>query len=294
VEGLLRATRLECGRDGKSDVKRDVRCGGHEDYGSNVIRNQRGWCSIFNELSCHESITQKHPEESRDSACMNSRKDDKGGGALLEQGACGDKLKEEGKKVDGEKCTKFDTTDSGLSVVTVIDKEEDDSDTETTGEDIGDVADGIFKANAWDTAHWIDSYWGGCCIGRAADKKSRCMVLKLAIKEIAPRVRGSVPAERLKVSKTGHRLRVDWAVAESDRLDKNRADKLVLVLVPVLDARRGGLVGWTQAETTLMGRGVRADTLQYNESIELEIAHSSEQVERPPCGLRQHYRVKYR
>jgi hypothetical protein len=64
-------------------------------------------------------------------------------------------------------------------VVTVIDKEEDDNNTETTGEDIGDVADGIFKANAWDTAHWIDSYWSGCCIGRVADKKSRCMVLKL-------------------------------------------------------------------------------------------------------------------
>jgi hypothetical protein len=50
----------------------------------NKAHNQRGWCSIFNELSCHESITQKHPEESRDSACMNGRKDDKGGGALLE------------------------------------------------------------------------------------------------------------------------------------------------------------------------------------------------------------------
>jgi hypothetical protein len=52
--------------------------------GGNKAHNQRGWCSIFNELSCYESITQKHPEESRDSACMNGRKDDKGGGALLE------------------------------------------------------------------------------------------------------------------------------------------------------------------------------------------------------------------
>ena len=78
--------------------------------------------------------------------------------------------------------------------------------------------------------------WGG---STTEEKKGK----DLAIKEIAPGVRGSVPAERLKVSKTGHRLRVDWAVAESDRLDKNRPGKLVLELVLVLDAWRGG-VGW--------------------------------------------------
>jgi len=50
----------------------------------NKAHNQQGWCSIFNDLSCHKSITQKHPEESCDSACMNARKDNKCGGALLE------------------------------------------------------------------------------------------------------------------------------------------------------------------------------------------------------------------
>ena len=70
-------------------------------------------------------------------------------------------------------------TDGGLSMITAIDKPEDNNGTETTSEDIGDVAYGIFKADAWDTTRWIDPHWGGCCVGRAADKKSRCVVLKL-------------------------------------------------------------------------------------------------------------------
>ena len=40
---------------------------------------------------------------------MNGREDDKGSGSLLEKGACREELKEEGKEVNGEKCTKFDT-----------------------------------------------------------------------------------------------------------------------------------------------------------------------------------------
>ena len=51
----------------------------------------------------------------------------------------------------------------------------------------------------------------------------------LAIKEIAPRVRRGVPAERLKVPKTGHLSRLDCTVAEGDRLDRNGQDKLVVV-----------------------------------------------------------------
>ena len=60
-------------------------------------------------MGCHESVTQEHPEKSRNSACMNGREDDKGSGSLLEKGASREELKEEGQKVNGEKCTKFDT-----------------------------------------------------------------------------------------------------------------------------------------------------------------------------------------
>ena len=38
----------------------------------------------------------------------------------------------------------------------------------------------------------------------------------LAIKEVAPRVRGSVSTEGLKVAETGHLSRLDCSVAESD------------------------------------------------------------------------------
>jgi hypothetical protein len=64
-------------------------------------------------------------------------------------------------------------------VVTAIDKPDGNKDAETTSEDIGDVSNGALKANAWDATHGIDSYWSGCCICRAADKKKRCVVLKL-------------------------------------------------------------------------------------------------------------------
>ena len=70
-------------------------------------------------------------------------------------------------------------TDGSLSMVTAIDKPEDNNATETASEDIGDVAYGIFKADTWDTTRWVDPHRGGCCVGRAADKKSRCVVLKL-------------------------------------------------------------------------------------------------------------------
>lgn len=75
----------------------------------NKTHDQRGWCSIFDELSCHEGITQKHPEKRRDSTCMNGCKNDEGCGSLLEKGTCSDELKGEGEKVDDKKGTKFDT-----------------------------------------------------------------------------------------------------------------------------------------------------------------------------------------
>jgi hypothetical protein len=68
---------------------------------------------------------------------------------------------------------------SGLSAVTKNDKKEENQDTERASDNIGNVADRTFKANAWDTTLWVDSYRGGCCVGRGADKKGRCMVLKL-------------------------------------------------------------------------------------------------------------------
>jgi hypothetical protein len=52
-------------------------------------------------------------------------------------------------------------TDGGLPMVTLIDKPEDNNATETTSEDIGDVADRVFKADAWDATRWIDSHRGG-------------------------------------------------------------------------------------------------------------------------------------
>jgi hypothetical protein len=69
--------------------------------------------------------------------------------------------------------------DGGLSAVTVSYEQEENQNTERASEDICNVADGIFKANAWDSTLWVDSHRGGCCIGRGADKKRRCMVLKL-------------------------------------------------------------------------------------------------------------------
>ena len=64
-------------------------------------------------------------------------------------------------------------------MVTANDKPDDDKDTEPASEDVGNVANGVLKASAWDAAQWIDSYRSGCCVCRAADEKSRCIVLKL-------------------------------------------------------------------------------------------------------------------
>jgi hypothetical protein len=56
-------------------------------------------------------------------------------------------------------------------------------------------------------------------VGRTTEKEGE---KNLVIKEIAPRVRGGVPAERFKIPKTGHLLGLGCAVAESGRLDKRK------------------------------------------------------------------------
>jgi hypothetical protein len=67
----------------------------------------------------------------------------------------------------------------GLSAVTANDEPYENQNTERASEDIGNVADRTSKANAWDTTLWVDPYRGGWCVGRGADKKSGCIVLKL-------------------------------------------------------------------------------------------------------------------
>ncbi|SRR6266478_3506902 len=188
--------RLQCCRDGKSNVKGDVSGGDCEEHCEDVkglktrllarakgyygikTDNQRGWCAILNDLSCHESVSQERPEKSGNSTCMNGCKDDKRSCSLFEKGTRGDKLEGESKKVDDEKCTKLDTTwgvgsedrkgwkaarhaNGSLSAVTTYDEPDENQNTERASEDIGDVADRTFKANAWDTTLWIDSYRGG-------------------------------------------------------------------------------------------------------------------------------------
>jgi hypothetical protein len=79
------------------------------------------------------------------------------------------------------------------------------------------------------------------------DNRNKGKWTNLAIKEIAPRVRRGFLAKRFKIPQTSHRLRVDCDVAKSDRLDRNRQNKLVLVVVP--DALgvvgpRHRLMGW--------------------------------------------------
>ena len=53
------------------------------------------------------------------------------------------------------------------------------------------------------------------------DDRNKGKGANLAIKEVAPRIRGDFLAKRFKVPKTGHRLRVDCDVAKGDRLDNN-------------------------------------------------------------------------
>lgn len=148
-------------------------------------------------------------------------------------------------------------------------EQEENQNTERASEDIGNVADGIFKANAWDSTLWVDSHRGGCCIGRGADKKRRCMVLKLflwvngwdtrriknggknlAIKDIAPWVRGSVSTKGLKVAETGHLCSLDCSVAESNRVDKTRLD--TSSVVGGGRSRRGGEMAEDNNGATLL------------------------------------------
>jgi hypothetical protein len=65
--------------------------------------------------------------------------------------------------------------------MTEINEAEDDEDAESASENIGDVADGVVRTNAWNSTSWVDANWGGRWVGRGADKDKRCIasVLKL-------------------------------------------------------------------------------------------------------------------
>lgn len=67
----------------------------------------------------------------------------------------------------------------GLSAVTANDKPYENQNTEKAGEDIGNIADRTVKANAWDATLWVDPYGGGWRVGRGANEKVGCVVLKL-------------------------------------------------------------------------------------------------------------------
>ncbi len=49
----------------------------------------------------------------------------------------------------------------GLSTVTMKDEPDESQNAERASEDIGNVANRTFKASAWDTTLWVDSYRGG-------------------------------------------------------------------------------------------------------------------------------------
>jgi hypothetical protein len=83
----------------------------------------------------------------------------------------------EDRRDTGWKITRL--ANGGLSAVTESDEQKENQNTEGASEDIGNVAERTFKANAWDTTLWVDSYRGGCCVGRGADKRGRRIVLKL-------------------------------------------------------------------------------------------------------------------
>ena len=82
----------------------------------------------------------------------------------------------------------------------------------------------------------------------------------LAIKEVAPRVRGGFLTERFKVPKTGHRLKVDGDVAKSDSWIKTSGTSWCW------QSFRTCWGTETQAVATLMGRGVRADICEAKQS----------------------------
>ncbi len=71
--------------------------------------NQGGWGAILNNLSGDDGIAEEGPEQSRDSTCVYSGEDDEGGGALLEEGACGDELEGECNEVYDEESAELDT-----------------------------------------------------------------------------------------------------------------------------------------------------------------------------------------
>jgi hypothetical protein len=123
-----------------------------------------------------------------------SGEDHEGGAALLEEGTGGDELEGKCEEIYDEESTELDTADGGFPVVTAIDEPKGDDDAESASDDIGDVANGVFRACSWDTTLWIDAYGRGCCVERCTEEGGRGIMLKLAIKKVAPRIRGNVCA----------------------------------------------------------------------------------------------------
>lgn len=63
--------------------------------------------------------------------------------------------------------------------MTEIDEAEDDEGAKSASENIGDVADGAVRTNAWNPTFWVDANWGGRWVDRGADEENGCIVLKL-------------------------------------------------------------------------------------------------------------------
>jgi hypothetical protein len=121
----------------------------------------------------------------------------------------------------------------------------------------------------------------------------------LAIKDIAPWVRGSVSTEGLKVAETGHLCSLDCSVAESDRVDKTRLD--TSSVVGGGRSRRGGMAEDNNGATLLVSdtceaknRHMALEIIQllsvpYSDPYLCIVAQPNLKlcaIERPPCGSR--------
>ena len=64
-------------------------------------------------------------------------------------------------------------------MVTAIDEQQGDDNAESASDDIGDVADGVLSAGAWDATFWIDAHGRGLCVERCTKEGGRGSMLKL-------------------------------------------------------------------------------------------------------------------
>jgi len=148
MKGGLRVSRLQRVCDGESDVKGDVSGGGHKEHCEKVKGNQGGWGAVLDDLSGDDGIAEEGPEESGNDTCVYGCEDDEGSGALLEEGTGGDELERKCEEVYDEESTELDAADGRFAVVTAIYEPTGDEDAEGASDDIGDVANGIFRACA--------------------------------------------------------------------------------------------------------------------------------------------------